>query len=177
MKNPNANDYAGKSLDASVNPSDGIIWGDTVSACVECSRISWREKGFREGTARAQQPFRYFFVALFVNKNLDRRASIFCALIGRAMEKAPRAPRLAQVLPMPAPKRESNELVRKMTLDEKVGQLVQYSAGQPTGPGPGRTDYDDTVPRQYAETCSASTWACRCRWPRTGARNSSGTRS
>jgi beta-glucosidase len=32
-----------------------------------------------------------------------------------------------------------------MTLDEKVGQLVQYSAGQPTGPGTGRTDYDDMV--------------------------------
>src|SRR5260370_18035059 len=26
-------------------------------------------------------------------------------------------------------------LLRKMTLEEKVGQLVQYSAGQPTGPG------------------------------------------
>ena len=32
-------------------------------------------------------------------------------------------------------------LLRKMTLEEKVGQLVQYSAGQPTGPGTGRTDY------------------------------------
>jgi len=32
-----------------------------------------------------------------------------------------------------------------MTLEEKVGQLVQYSAGQPTGPGTGRTDYDDMI--------------------------------
>ena len=38
-----------------------------------------------------------------------------------------------------------DELVRKMTLEEKVGQLVQYSAGQPTGPGTGRTDYDDMI--------------------------------
>jgi beta-glucosidase len=30
-----------------------------------------------------------------------------------------------------------------MTLEEKVGQLVQYSAGQPTGPGTGRTDFND----------------------------------
>jgi len=37
------------------------------------------------------------------------------------------------------------ELLRKMTLEEKVGQLVQYSAGQPTGPGTGRTDYDDMI--------------------------------
>ena len=29
-------------------------------------------------------------------------------------------------------------LLHKMTLEEKVGQLVQYSAGQPTGPGTGR---------------------------------------
>lgn len=32
-----------------------------------------------------------------------------------------------------------------MTLEEKVGQLVQYSAGQPTGPGTGRTDYYDMI--------------------------------
>src|SRR5207302_8931970 len=28
---------------------------------------------------------------------------------------------------------------------EQVGPLVQYSAGQPTGPGTGRTDYDDMI--------------------------------
>jgi beta-glucosidase len=36
-------------------------------------------------------------------------------------------------------------LLDKMTLVEKVGQLVQYSAGQPTGPGTGRTDYNDMI--------------------------------
>lgn len=36
-------------------------------------------------------------------------------------------------------------LLRKMTLEEKVGQLVQYSSGQPTGPGTGRTDYEDMI--------------------------------
>src|SRR5450432_850874 len=36
-------------------------------------------------------------------------------------------------------------LLRTMTLDEKVGQLVQYSAGQATGPGTGRTDYEDMI--------------------------------
>jgi hypothetical protein len=36
-------------------------------------------------------------------------------------------------------------LLRKMTLEEKVGQLVQYSAGQATGPGTGRTDYKDMI--------------------------------
>src|SRR5439155_22526618 len=36
-------------------------------------------------------------------------------------------------------------LLRKMTLEEKVGQLVQYSASQTTGPGTGRTDYKDMI--------------------------------
>jgi beta-glucosidase len=45
----------------------------------------------------------------------------------------------------PAIDAKVENLLRKMTLDEKVGQLVQYSAGQPTGPGTGRTDYNDMV--------------------------------
>lgn len=36
-------------------------------------------------------------------------------------------------------------ILQKMTLEEKVGQLVQYSAGQPTGPGTGRSDYADMI--------------------------------
>ncbi|HEX8871265.1 MAG TPA: glycoside hydrolase family 3 N-terminal domain-containing protein, partial [Candidatus Acidoferrum sp.] len=32
-------------------------------------------------------------------------------------------------------------LLKKMTLEEKVGQLVQYSSGAPTGPGTGHGDY------------------------------------
>ncbi len=38
-------------------------------------------------------------------------------------------------------------VLKQMTLEEKVGQLVQYSAGQPTGPGTGRTDYEDMIAR------------------------------
>src|SRR5882672_5899789 len=45
----------------------------------------------------------------------------------------------------PAIDSKVESLLRKMTLEEKVGQLVQYSAGQPTGPGTGRTDYDDMI--------------------------------
>ena len=36
-------------------------------------------------------------------------------------------------------------ILKQMTLEEKIGQLVQYSAGQPTGPGTGRTDYEDMI--------------------------------
>src|ERR1051325_7312931 len=45
----------------------------------------------------------------------------------------------------PAIEARVEELLKKMTLEEKVGQLVQYSAGQPTGPGTGRTDYEDMI--------------------------------
>ena len=38
-------------------------------------------------------------------------------------------------------------ILQRMTLEEKVGQLVQYSAGQPTGPGTGRSDYEDMIAR------------------------------
>jgi beta-glucosidase len=38
-------------------------------------------------------------------------------------------------------------LLKQMTLEEKIGQLAQYSAGQPTGPGTGRTDYNDMLAR------------------------------
>ena len=72
---------------------------------------------------------------------------------------------LCPLAPSPAPSSEKNappapvrtsladagtekkvdDLLHKMTLEEKVGQLVQYSAGQPTGPGTGRTDYEDMI--------------------------------
>ncbi|HWM37715.1 MAG TPA: beta-glucosidase BglX [Streptomyces sp.] len=45
----------------------------------------------------------------------------------------------------PALDARAETLLDKMTLEEKVGQLVQYSAGQPTGPGTGRTDYEDMI--------------------------------
>src|SRR5438045_7597473 len=45
----------------------------------------------------------------------------------------------------PSSEKKIEALLRKMTLEEKVGQLVQYSAGQPTGPGTGRTDYEDMI--------------------------------
>ena len=38
-------------------------------------------------------------------------------------------------------------LLHGMSLEEKIGQLVQYSAGQATGPGTGRTDYKDMIAR------------------------------
>lgn len=45
----------------------------------------------------------------------------------------------------PALDAKVDALLKRMTLEEKVGQTVQYSAGQPTGPGTGRTDYEDMI--------------------------------
>jgi beta-glucosidase len=38
-----------------------------------------------------------------------------------------------------------NSLLKQMTLEEKIGQLNQYSAGSPTGPGTGRSNYEDMI--------------------------------
>jgi beta-glucosidase len=45
----------------------------------------------------------------------------------------------------PALNARVDQLLSRMTLAEKVGQLAQYSAGTPTGPGTGREDYADMV--------------------------------
>jgi beta-glucosidase len=41
--------------------------------------------------------------------------------------------------------RRVGALLKQMTLDEKIGQLVQYSVGTPTGPGTGRGNYEQMV--------------------------------
>lgn len=54
------------------------------------------------------------------------------------------APPNAQ-LAEPALNQRVETLLRKMTLEEKVGQLVQYSSGAATGPGTGRSDYNELI--------------------------------
>src|SRR5580658_1555400 len=66
-----------------------------------------------------------------------------------AQEHAPdlEKPKTARETGVADPKLDARveSLLRSMTLDEKIGQLVQYSAGQPTGPGTGRSDYKDMI--------------------------------
>ena len=38
-----------------------------------------------------------------------------------------------------------NQLLQQMTLEEKAGQMTQFSIGTPTGPGTGRSDYKEMV--------------------------------
>ena len=42
-------------------------------------------------------------------------------------------------------KPESSKLLQQMTLEEKAGQMTQFSIGTPTGPGTGRSDYKEMV--------------------------------
>jgi beta-glucosidase len=52
---------------------------------------------------------------------------------------------LTSDLSSPAIEKKVDALLKQMTLEEKVGQLVQYSVGTATGPGAGRDSYDDMV--------------------------------
>ncbi len=61
---------------------------------------------------------------------------------------------VAQTRPVPNPQLASKEvnarveaLLKKMTLDEKIGQLAQYAAGYATGPGASNLRYDELVAR------------------------------
>ncbi|HEX3694948.1 MAG TPA: glycoside hydrolase family 3 N-terminal domain-containing protein [Polyangia bacterium] len=49
--------------------------------------------------------------------------------------------------PRSSPNRDARieDLLKQMTLEEKSGQLNQYSAGQPTGPGTDRKDYETMI--------------------------------
>jgi beta-glucosidase len=84
---------------------------------------------------------------------LNRVAIVLCVVLScdlACSQEQPKASAPAQrisnaALDNPATEQKIEALLRKMTLEEKVGQLVQYSAGQPTGPGTGRTDYNDMI--------------------------------
>ena len=59
---------------------------------------------------------------------------------------------VGQPHPVPNPQLASRDvnaraeaLLKKMTLDEKIGQLVAYSAGFATGPSASNLTYDDLV--------------------------------
>jgi beta-glucosidase len=72
---------------------------------------------------------------------------LLCALLHltATAQSATRAPSQSDGINDPALDAKIEAILQQMTLEEKVGQLVQYSAGQPTGPGTGRSDYGDMI--------------------------------
>ncbi|MGB7284026.1 MAG: beta-glucosidase BglX [Candidatus Acidiferrum sp.] len=74
---------------------------------------------------------------------------LLCSLSATAQEPpsvaASRTAALHSGLLDPIVEQKVNALLHQMTLDEKVGQLVQYSVGQPAGPNTGPIDYNDML--------------------------------
>src|SRR5258708_25362555 len=58
----------------------------------------------------------------------------------------------------PAIERRVEALLKQMTLDEKVGQLAQYSSGAPTGPSAGKPD----SPRMIHRGAGGSLFTLHC---------------
>lgn len=85
--------------------------------------------------------------------SLFRWALILSVLLGSlaATLQEPSAAKTFKNSSVPAPPASSavdqkiDLLLGKMTLDEKVGQLVQYSVGQPAGPVTGPTEYKEMI--------------------------------
>jgi beta-glucosidase len=74
-------------------------------------------------------------------------ASLTAAAQMRKAAPASHASALPSNLIDQASEQKIDSLIRKMTLEEKVGQLVQYSVGQPAGPAAGPTEYKGMVQR------------------------------
>ncbi|HEY2544950.1 MAG TPA: beta-glucosidase BglX [Candidatus Acidoferrum sp.] len=73
---------------------------------------------------------------------------IVCCRSVAAQETPSAAPDRAPIrspLDDPAIDKKVDALLKKMTLEEKVGQTAQYSAGQPTGPGSGPVGFNDML--------------------------------
>jgi len=72
--------------------------------------------------------------------------AIFCLLITvSVLAQTHEAAKAGSGINDPALDARVDSILQKMNLEEKIGQLVQYSAGQATGPGTGRTDYEDMI--------------------------------
>lgn len=71
------------------------------------------------------------FIATSISAQSPKQASIF------------RGAPVRSTLAAPSIEKKVDALLRQMTLEEKIGQLVQYSVGSPTGPGTGRGGYSE----------------------------------
>ncbi len=90
-----------------------------------------------------------FFAALGSASLRLSAQAVAAASAETSAEASPEIRRGASGIGIADPKFDARieSLLHGMTLEEKIGQLVQYSAGQATGPGTGRTDYKDMIAR------------------------------
>jgi beta-glucosidase len=81
---------------------------------------------------------------LFALASLSQSAPLFA----QAHEPAGHAIALTRSsLADPAIEKRVEALLKQMTLEEKAGQLAQYSSGAPTGPSAGKADYPSMIAR------------------------------
>ena len=73
----------------------------------------------------------------------------FSKPVGGQAQKGAGHPAVAKLsgLRDPAIEKRVDALLKQMTLEEKVGQLAQYSSGAPTGPSTGNPDYPNMITR------------------------------
>jgi beta-glucosidase len=71
--------------------------------------------------------------------------ALAAVLLGSVPARARQPERRAPALDDPAIEARVEALLKQMTLEEKLGQLNQFSHGQATGPGTGRSDYKQMV--------------------------------
>ncbi|HET6931435.1 MAG TPA: glycoside hydrolase family 3 N-terminal domain-containing protein, partial [Candidatus Acidoferrum sp.] len=98
-------------------------------------------------TQRRHQPiaavgFFSVFFSVLVSPGLFSPALAQAPEAGRQSSAPSRSP-----LTDPAIEKRVEALLKQMTLEEKVGQLAQYSSGAPTGPSAGNPDYPNMIAR------------------------------
>jgi beta-glucosidase len=95
---------------------------------------------------------------------LMRRLAVLCAVVfggggfalgqipvrGHAVEASSKGMPVRGTLVDPATEKKIDDLLKDMTLEEKVGQLALYSVGVATGPGTGRSSYDEMIEKGEA---------------------------
>jgi hypothetical protein len=95
-----------------------------------------------------------------MHKHFPRVAVLLSLLFVFGLAQPPLA---AQAAPTPNAQLAGKELnakvdklLKQMTLEEKIGQLVQFSAGFATGPAGSKISYDELVQQGRSAPCSTS---------------------
>jgi beta-glucosidase len=105
-----------------------------------CHSLLWWCRTRMQHGSTIKNPARYVLLALLA---VALAAGVFCQ--DSAHSGGFRGLPVRSTLTDPAIESKVDALLKQMTLEEKVGQLVQYSVGTPAGPGTSREDYDGLV--------------------------------
>ncbi len=112
----------------------------------EISLLASSRRREAQGELPSQQHAKRRVVLLLL---LPIAITIFFAPLSAAQSNAEqsgnRGAALTSQFAKPSIEQKVDALLKQMNLEEKIGQLVQYSVGTPTGPGTGRGTYEEMV--------------------------------